>query len=117
MAGPFDRYQSPWFSLRESQNIDDRRDDPWPWHTISNASREEDNLTPTRETIVDRINGIVLPEDIPPVTRLSRDAGASDVEPISKEELLKFLINIESMNPDPSPPVATRELKDVIKRR
>lgn len=94
--GPFDKYQSPWFSMRESQNIDDRQNEPWPWHGLS-----KDILgrgSPTLQKTLEVALGLADPE-IPPVTRLGRDLGAGDVAPITDSELMKFMLDIEAMNP------------------
>lgn len=40
--------------------------------------------------------------DIPPHTKLSVEAGSKDVKAPSKEEVLGFLTNVESLNPDPN---------------
>lgn len=97
--------------LRSGQ-IEDRRDDPWPWHSLATTKRE-DLMTPTAKTVMDRINSIVTPEDIPPVTRLTRDLGAHDIGPLSKEEVLKFILDIEMMNKSPEP---KDEIKSLIER-
>ena len=97
--GPFDKYLSPFARMRPSNNVEDRREEAFPWHSLGARTNQENNMTPTGKTVMDRINGIVTPEDIPPVTKMSRDLGARDVGPISKEELLKFITSIEMMNP------------------
>jgi hypothetical protein len=105
--GPFDKYQGPWQRLRESPNVDDRRDEPWPWHELSKdiIGRGTPTLQRTTEYAVDRL----LPPEIPPITsRLQQQAGTGDVSPISSEELMKFLLEIESMNPDPAMRKASR---------
>lgn len=95
--GPFDKFLGPWDKMRQSEGFEDRRDDPWPWHSFATPQRERDALTPTDETVMNRIEGI-LPPDIPPMTRLGRDLGAQDVGKIEPQELLKFLINIDALN-------------------
>lgn len=102
--GPFDKYLSPWDKIRRSDNVDDRRDDPWPWHKI-----EGKEGSPTHEQYIENIVAAIKKGDpyIPAMTALSRDAGARDISPIPAEELIKFLINIDQMNPDRNPVVAT----------
>jgi hypothetical protein len=97
--GPFDRFLSPFARMRRAENVEDRREEEFPWHKLA-TTKQENNMTPTAKTVIDRINGIVIPEDIPAVTSLSRDLGARDIGPIPKEELLKFIIDIENMNSD-----------------
>lgn len=98
--GPFDKYLSPWDKIRQSSNVEDRRDDPWPWHKIS-TTEQQFRSTPTVPELIGLIQKDIDKENIPPVTSLSRDAGARDVSPITSEELLRFLLQVDSHNPDP----------------
>lgn len=94
--GPFDKYQSPWFSMRERKDIEDRRDDPWPWHRLSQPFQ----ITPTLGTSAQWSADYLNRDNIPPITsRLQQEAGAGDVSPITDSELMKFMLDIEAMNP------------------
>jgi hypothetical protein len=93
--GPFDKFQSPWYSMRERQDIEDRRNEPWPWMDTKQLPQ-----TATTEVLLQQLAAAAERENIPPITnRLQQAAGAGDVSPITDTELMKFILDIEAMNP------------------
>ena len=96
--GPFDKYLSPWDLMRPNTNIENREND-FPWVALNREVQPEPGSY-TTQAMIDWITALRPPE-IPPMTALSRDAGARDIGPLSKEDVLKFLIDVDSHNPDP----------------
>lgn len=95
--GPFDAYLSEYDKMRASQNIEDRTNDPWPWHP---ASPNIPQQSTTAAHDLDLLLAHLQMNDVPPVTALSRDLGARDIGPLSKEEVLKYLMgNTATMQP------------------
>lgn len=90
MADFRERY-SPWY---EGGQVEDRRNEPWPWHQLSN---DKQSLT-AREGM--EAYSALNPE-LPPTTPLGVAAGVNDVKPPDSAELLKFLIDIEMANAGP----------------
>lgn len=96
--GPFDAYLSEYDKMRASQNVEDRTGDPWPWHAVTQA---EPKQSITDKHALDLLIANLRMSEIPPVTRLSRDLGARDVEAPSKEEVLRYLMHNAGTGPDP----------------
>ena len=109
----FNERFGPWFGVRERQDIADRRAEPWPWHSLS-TNEQMFKSTPTMNELSAGILPQLKGQDIPPVTGLSRDAGARDIGPIATEELIKFLIDVDSHNPEPD---RVKQMNDPIRRR
>lgn len=86
---------------RALTGLDDRRNEPWPTiHLPSGEAALPQSLT--NAALVQALHNKMVGPEIPPIdNRLQREAGAGDVEPISKEELLRFLIQNEMTNPGP----------------
>lgn len=105
LAGPFDKYLNEWDKMRRRTDLEDRTNEPYPWWAPEGRG-EQPEFTPTPmehlERILDRVGP--APENIPAPTRLSIDAGAKDIGPLPKEEVLKWLIGNEMHNPPPPAP-------------
>lgn len=98
MPGPFDKYL-PWYAQGEgSPNVEDRTD--LPWAELTNGMKPQMG-SETVDSLADRVASAVQSNSVPPVTALGRDLGARDVGPVTPEELIKFLIDVDSYNPDP----------------
>jgi len=95
----FDRYLSPWDRMRRSENVVDRRDERWPTTDVGGTQSElPQSLRP-----MERLERVLdANPEIPAVTRLSRDAGAGNVAPLSPQEVLKFILDVDALNPSPA---------------
>ena len=81
--------------------FEDRRNEPWPTAQLPGGPAALPQ-TLTNEALVQALHNKMVGPEIPPITsRLQQQAGAGDVEPISKEELLRFIIQNEMTNPGP----------------
>jgi hypothetical protein len=95
MAGPFDKFQSPWVDLRQAP-VEDRQNEPWPWYPTEKVN------PPHTQTAVEKLKllmALMQGEEIPPVTALSRDAGAKEAgDQLPDEEVLKFILGNDKGN-------------------
>lgn len=96
--GPFDAYLSPYDKMRQSPDVEDRRDTPWPWY----PGVKDPQQTMTAANELDQLMAVLSGQEIPPVTALSRALGARDIGPLSKEDVLKYLMENASTGPDPA---------------
>lgn len=96
--GPFDAYLSEYDKMRASQNVEDRTGDPWPWYEVGEPVPKQ---SITARHALDLLIAQLQMDEIPPVTKLSRDAGARDIEAPSKEEVLQYLMRNAATGPDP----------------
>ena len=88
----------PWYPVRGSDNVEDRRDEPWPWHGVT---KTHPGMTMTTPAVSDMVMGQVESETVPPLTALGRQLGARDVAKPTDQDVIKFLLDIENMNPEP----------------
>lgn len=95
--GPFDAYLSPYDKMRRSNDVEDRRDTPWPWY----PGAKDPQQSPTDAAALEQVLAILQGQNIPPVTALSRDLGARDIGPLSKEDVLQYLMTNAATGPDP----------------
>ena len=73
-------------------NVDDRRDEPWPWHELGAKLKDPQQsvgIKPAMEA--DR--------SLEPVSPLAMQLGAMQVAHPTPEEMMRFLTEIEMMNP------------------
>lgn len=94
----FNERFGPWFGMRERQDIDDRRDDPYPWHSVTKREPEQ---TMTGPALSDQILGSLSTVDQPPLTPLGVAAGMRDAQPMPDQDVIKFLLDVDQLNPDP----------------
>lgn len=73
-------------------NVEDRRDDPWPWHELGAKLKDPQQSVGTAPPIdADRT--------LEPISPLAMQLGATQVAPPTTEEMMKFITDIEMMNP------------------
>ena len=82
--------------MRGSDNVEDRRDEPWPWHGVT---KQYPAQTMTTQAISDQVLGNLENETVPPMNRLASALGARDVTKPTDQDVIKFLLDIERMNP------------------
>lgn len=101
LVGPFDRYLSEWDKMRRRTDIENRQNEQWP--TV--ALPGDRSYLPQSVTLAEQVRRRVdASPEIPPIdSRLALEAGARDVAPLSKEEVLKFILNNEMTQPGPMP--------------
>lgn len=87
----------PWENLRQSPNVEDRREDPWPWLVPNGVP----TMTPSAVENVTSLGAALQGEQLPPITNLSKEMGVGDMKPIAPEELLKFLLTVDALNAEP----------------
>lgn len=103
MAGPFDRFLSPYDKMTPSPNVVSREND-FQWDELDRPLPPPIG-TPTNDAILEALDSIMRERNphIPAITnRLQMDAGTGDVSAITDDELMKFILNIDAMNPDPT---------------
>jgi len=72
--------------------IEDRRDDPWPWHQLGAILRDP----------IQTVGNPPPPEadrTLEPMSSLAMQLGAKQIAPLTPAEMMKFMMDIEMMNP------------------
>lgn len=99
-----------WEQLRESQNVEDRTNEPWPWHPVG-AKKKDPVMMPTME-YAESLKQSKNPQ-VPMATPLAQQLGAMQVAPPTDSEMMRFITDIEMMNPyEP-----TKRMNDPMKRK
>ncbi len=94
----FDERFGPWFGMRERKDIEDRREEPFPWHGVTKREPEQSLTANTlSEYILGNLENVRQPEYSP----LGVAAGLRDIRPMPDQDVIKFLLDVDKLNPDP----------------